>query len=177
MTQSGVWMIFSIISVRDFRSKRTPIWRIHYNCASHIIWDDSRASYHEVTTDHGVLPRLCTPEYSQNFRFCLLYQKVTLFGWWTLQRGTENFSLSLSVLNFLLLCLFKNTLPGLNRDLAPTSARFPGGAVTPLKDVACLRKVHRIVHSKKTDPRGVFDFFQMFWKIVQFSLFRLVSYN
>ena len=26
-----------------------------------------------------------------------------------------------------------------------------------------------VVHSKKTDPWGVFDFFQMFWKIFQFS--------
>ena len=32
-----------------------------------------------------------------------------------------------------------------------------------------------IVHSKKTDPWGVFDFFQMFWKVFQFSLFQCLK--
>ena len=32
-----------------------------------------------------------------------------------------------------------------------------------------------IVHSKKTDPWGVFDFFQLFWKILQFSLFSVLK--
>ena len=32
-----------------------------------------------------------------------------------------------------------------------------------------------IVHSKKTDHWSVFDFFQMFWKIFQFSLFQCLK--
>ena len=36
-------------------------------------------------------------------------------------------------------------------------------------------KACTIVHSKKTDPWGVFDFFQIFWKIFQFSLFQCLE--
>ena len=37
------------------------------------------------------------------------------------------------------------------------------------------RACQTIVHSKKTEPWGVFDFFQMFWKIFQFSLFQCLK--
>ena len=41
-----------------------------------------------------------------------------------------------------------------------------------LYQINILCEVPSIVHSKKTDPWGVFDFFQMLWQIFQFSLFQ-----
>ena len=38
-----------------------------------------------------------------------------------------------------------------------------------------LSKLYTIVHSKKTEPWGVFDFFQTFSKIFQFSLFQCLK--
>ena len=42
-------------------------------------------------------------------------------------------------------------------------------------DINALRCCLPIVHSKNTEPWGVFDFFQMFSKIIQFSLFQCLK--